>query len=103
MEKLELTLFVAGDTAKSTLAAAKLRHICESLAQGNYTLAIVDVLQDSAAAEREKILVTPTLIKRSPPPVRRLLGDLTATAKVVETLGLPIAATVEHAHESELR
>ena len=95
MDAFNLVLFVAGNTARSVLAAAKLRGICESLLPGNFALAIVDVLEDPDAAERDKVLVTPTLIKRSPPPVARILGDLSATAKVVEALGLPPEAIAD--------
>jgi circadian clock protein KaiB len=76
------------------MAIANLRRICEEELRGKYELQVVNVLDDPQAAEDERILATPTLIKRLPPPLRRVIGDLSDKQKVL--LGLevhPEAAT----------
>jgi len=83
-----LRLFVTGKTAKAEAAIANLRRICEEELQGKYELQIVDVLEHPQAAEDERILATPTLIKRLPPPLRRVIGDLSDKHKVL--LGLEV-------------
>jgi circadian clock protein KaiB len=72
-------------------AIANLRRICEQELQGQYELHIVDVLEQPQLAEDEKILATPTLIKRLPPPLRRVIGDLSDKDKVL--LGLEVTPT----------
>jgi circadian clock protein KaiB len=70
------------------VAIANLRRICEQELQGQYQLEIIDVLENPQAAEDEKILATPTLIKQLPPPLRRVIGDLSDKEKVL--LGLEV-------------
>ena len=67
---------------------ANLRRICEQELAGQYALEIIDVLENPQLAEDEKILATPTLIKQLPPPLRRVIGDLSDTDKVL--LGLEV-------------
>lgn len=67
---------------------ANLRRICEQELAGRYELEIIDVLEHPQLAEDEKILATPTLIKQLPPPLRRVIGDLSDTEKVL--LGLEV-------------
>lgn len=86
--KFLLRLFITGRTAKSEKCIANLRAICEKDLKGEYELEIIDVLERPQLAEDEKILATPTLIKELPPPVRRLIGDLSATEKVLIGLDL---------------
>lgn len=88
MSQYVLRLFVTGKTAKAEAAIANLRRICEEELQGKYELQIVDVLEHPQAAEDERILATPTLIKRLPPPLRRVIGDLSDKHKVL--LGLEV-------------
>ncbi len=83
-----LRLFVTGKTPRSEKAIANLRRICEQELQGRYELEVIDVLEKPELAEDEKILATPTLIKRLPPPLRRVIGDLTDKDKVL--LGLDV-------------
>jgi circadian clock protein KaiB len=83
-----LRLYVTGKTPRAEKAIANLRRICEDDLQGRYELQIIDVLQDPQLAEDEKILATPTLIKRLPPPLRRVIGDLSDREKVL--LGLEV-------------
>jgi circadian clock protein KaiB len=70
------------------LAIANLRRICDEDLGGNYTLEIIDVLEHPELAESERILATPTLIKQLPPPLRRVIGDLSNKEKVL--LGLDV-------------
>lgn len=94
-----LRLYVTGKTARAEKAIANLRRICEDDLRGQYELEIIDVLQKPQLAEDEKILATPTLIKRLPPPLRRVIGDLSDKERVL--LGLDVwpdaAATDERA------
>jgi circadian clock protein KaiB len=70
------------------LAIANLKRICEQELGGAYELEIIDVLKDPQLAEDDKILATPTLIKQLPPPLRRVIGDLSDKEKVL--LGLEL-------------
>lgn len=83
-----LRLYITGKTARSERAIENLRRICREELRDQYQMEIVDVLEHPELAEEEKILATPTLVKRLPPPLRRLIGDLTDTNKVI--LGLDI-------------
>jgi circadian clock protein KaiB len=83
-----LKLYVTGDTPRAERAIANLRQICERELPDQYELVIVDVLENPQMAEREKIMVTPTLIRELPPPRRRIIGDLTDTARVLLGLNL---------------
>jgi circadian clock protein KaiB len=83
-----LKLFVTGKTPRAELAIANLRRICEEELQGRYELQIIDVIEDPQLAEDERILATPTLIKRLPLPLRRVIGDLSDKEKVL--LGLNV-------------
>jgi circadian clock protein KaiB len=86
MDKFLLKLYVTGQTPKSERAIANLRRICEEELGGAYQMEVIDVLERPQLAEDEKILATPTLIKALPPPLRRVIGDLSDTEKVL--LGL---------------
>ena len=86
--KYLLRLFITGRTPKSEQCIANLQTICGKDLGGLYELEIIDVLERPQLAEDEKILATPTLIKKLPPPVRRLIGDLSDTEKVLIGLDL---------------
>lgn len=88
MSKYLLKLYVTGETPRAAVAIANLRRICDEELEGEYELEIIDVLVDPQLAEDEKILATPTLIKNLPPPLRRVIGDLSDTDKVL--LGLDL-------------
>ena len=92
MGVLLLRLYVAGHTPRSEHAIANLRRICEEALPGQYELVIVDVLECPQLAEAEKILATPTLIRLSPPPLRRVVGDLSSAEEVLLGLELPPSA-----------
>lgn len=92
MNKYILRLYITGQTPKSERAIENLRRICEEELNGQYQMVIIDVLERPQLAEDEKILATPTLIKELPPPLRRIIGDLSDTEKVL--LGLELRRSV---------
>jgi circadian clock protein KaiB len=79
---------VAGKTVRSEQAIANLRRICREELDGRYELEIIDVVESPEKAEEDRILATPTLIKQLPPPLRRVIGDLSDKEKVL--LGLEV-------------
>ena len=86
--KFALKLYVTGRTPRSETCIANLREICERELPDQYDLVIIDILERPQLAEDEKILATPTLIKELPPPIRRIIGDLSDIEKVL--LGLDL-------------
>jgi circadian clock protein KaiB len=88
MSTYRLKLFVTGQTPRSQRAVANLRRICDSELDGPAEMIIIDVLERPQVAEDEKVLATPTLVKEFPLPVRRVVGDLSDTAKVFGGLDL---------------
>ena len=87
-ESYQLRLFVTGATPNSTRAVANLKRICEQYLQGRYELEIIDVYQQPFMAETEQLIALPLLIKKSPSPERRLIGDMSDTQKVLRGLGI---------------
>lgn len=92
MNKFILKLYIVGRTANGERALANLRRICEDELQGQYQMQVVDILENPQLAEDERILATPTLIKELPPPLRRVVGDLSDTEKVLLGLDMVPAA-----------
>lgn len=86
--KFLLKLYVAGADSRAQAAIANLRRICEAELPDQYELEIIDVLEQPEQAEEARILATPTLIKQLPPPLRRVIGDLSNKDKLL--LGLEI-------------
>jgi circadian clock protein KaiB len=85
-----LRLFVTGMTPRSTEAIARIKAICEEHLEGRYELEVIDIYQQPGIAKSEQIIATPTLVKKLPPPLRRLVGDLSDEKRVL--LGLNIVA-----------
>ena len=83
-----LKLFVSGSTPRAERAIANLRRLCEEELADCYELVVIDVLDHPEVAEKERILATPTLIKQLPPPLRRVIGDLSDREKVLLGLNL---------------
>ena len=83
-----LRLYIAGTTPASSRSVANLRAICEKHLQGRYDLVVVDVFQQPTLARDEQIIAVPTLIKHSPLPVRRIVGDLANEHRVLAGLDL---------------
>ncbi len=86
----QFTLFIAGQSPRSTRAVENLRGLAAGmLDEGDYELVVIDVVHDPAEAEAHQIMATPTVIKRHPDPVRRVTGDLSDVDAVALALGLP--------------
>ncbi|HEY1697178.1 MAG TPA: circadian clock KaiB family protein [Polyangiaceae bacterium] len=90
---LTLRLFVAGNTSSSVRAVANIKRICERHARPGYVLEVIDVFQQPQHARDDQLVVIPTLVKVSPPPERRLVGDLGEEEKVLRALGLDSTPT----------
>ncbi len=86
--KWELKLYVAGQTAKSLLAFANLKKICEDHLQDEYHIEIIDLMQNPQLARGEQIFALPTLVRKHPEPVRKIIGDLSDTERVLAGLDL---------------
>ena len=85
-----LTLYVSGASPRSAAALETVRRICDEELQGRYELEVIDILERPQLAEDEKILATPTVVKELPVPIRRIIGDLSDTERVL--LGLDLRA-----------
>ncbi|WP_158797490.1 circadian clock KaiB family protein [Pedobacter sp. L105] len=85
-----LELYITGTSPNSVRAINNVKSICEEYLKGNYELKIFDVYQLPEIAQREQIIALPTLIKKNPSPQRRLVGDMSDTAKVLRGLGIVI-------------
>jgi circadian clock protein KaiB len=93
LTKYLLKLYVTGSSSRAEAAIRNLRRICEEDLDGRYELEIIDVLEKPELAETDRVLATPTLIKQLPPPLRRVIGDLSDRDKVL--LGLEVRAREE--------
>lgn len=83
MMRYILKLYITGNTPRSQRAIANLLRICQEQLADQYQVEIIDVLEQPQLAEEEKIMVTPTLIKQLPPPLQRIIGDMSNTDKVI--------------------
>ncbi|WP_414623623.1 circadian clock KaiB family protein [Calothrix sp. CCY 0018] len=83
-----LRLYVTGNTPRSDRAISNLKELCEKFFPNEYKIIVIDVLKQPDVAEKEKILVTPTLIKESPLPQVRIIGDLSELKTVLMGLGI---------------
>lgn len=86
--KISLKLYITGQTPKSERAIANMKSICKNELGGRYELVVIDILERPQLAEDEKILATPTLVKVLPPPLARVIGDLSDTEKVLVGLNM---------------
>lgn len=84
----ELRLYVAGQTAKSLAAFANLQRICETHLAGQYRIEIIDLVQNPQLAAGDQILAVPTLVRRLPEPIKKIIGDLSDESRVL--VGLDI-------------
>lgn len=87
-ERYTLRLYVSGATPCSTRAVELAKALCEEHLAGRYNLEVVDIYQQPGLAEDDRILATPTLVRRSPLPLRRLVGDLSDPERVLGRLNL---------------
>ncbi|MGH6876692.1 MAG: circadian clock KaiB family protein [Rhizomicrobium sp.] len=83
-----LRLYVAGQTPKSMAAVSNLRKVCHDHLEGRYSIEIIDLIKDPQLAEGDQILAVPTLVRRLPEPLKRIIGDLSNTERVL--VGLDI-------------
>ena len=90
-ERYSLHLYVAGTTSRSMLAVKNIRRLCERYLAGNYDLEVIDIYQHPESAAQAQIIAAPTLIKMTPSPTRRAIGDLSDESKVLSALNLPDA------------
>ena len=88
-----LRLYVAGQTTKSMTAMANLRRFCEEHLAGRYDIEVIDLVQNPQLAAGDQILAIPTLVRRLPAPLKRIIGDLSNTEKVL--VGLDIRPKAE--------
>ena len=86
--KYVLRLYVAGSTPQSGRAITNIKAICETYLKDSYALRVVALYEERERARQDQIMVAPTLIRRSPLPVRRLIGDLSQTDRVLAALDL---------------
>lgn len=84
----ELRLYVAGQTPKSAAAFSNLKKICEEHLKGKYRIEIIDLLQTPQLAKGDQIVALPTLVRKLPVPVRKIIGDLSNTERVLVGLDL---------------
>jgi circadian clock protein KaiB len=88
-----LRLYVTGTTSQSTRAILNIRKICEEHLEGRYELEVVDISQHPTLAIGEQIIAAPTLIKKLPLPLRRFIGDMSQTERILLGLDLRLEAT----------
>ncbi len=84
----ELRLYVAGQTPKSLTAFANLKKICEEHLAGQYEIEVIDLLKEPQLASGDQILAIPTLVRKLPQPIRKIIGDLSNTERVLVGLNL---------------
>jgi len=87
---LILRLYVAGKTPKSVTALANLKKICETHLNGKYSIEVIDLIDNPQLAKTDQIIALPTLVKKLPLPVKKIIGDLSNTERVL--MGLDIIA-----------
>jgi circadian clock protein KaiB len=84
----ELRLYVAGQTPKSVAAFANLRQICEEYLAGEYSIEVIDLVVNPQLAQGDQIVAIPTLVRKLPEPMRKIIGDLSGTDRVLVGLDL---------------
>jgi circadian clock protein KaiB len=87
-QKWELRLYVAGNTPKSVSALNNLKKYCEEHLKGQYRIEVIDLLVHPQLAEGDQILAIPTLVRKVPVPIRKIIGDLSNEAKVLVGLNI---------------
>ena len=87
-EQWNLRLYVAGQTPKCITAFANLKKLCEERLGGNYSIEVIDLLKKPQLASGDQILAIPTLVRRLPSPMKKIIGDLSDTERVLVGLDL---------------
>src|SRR5215510_232002 len=96
----QLRLYVAGQTAKSIAALANIKRICEAHLVGRYEIEVIDLLENPRLAAGDQILAVPTLVRKMPEPVKKIIGDLSQTERILLGLDLHMTQTGVDAYES---
>jgi circadian clock protein KaiB len=91
-ESFVLRLYIAGQTPKCMRAFANLKRICEQYLADRYQIEMIDLLKNPALARNDQILAVPTLVRRVPVPVRKIIGDLSNTQRVLAGLNVSVGA-----------
>lgn len=94
-EHHKLRLYVAGQTVKSLRALASLKRLCAQHLEGRYSIEVIDLMETPQLAGEDQILALPTLVRKLPEPVRKIIGDLSNTERVLVGLDLITAQTKE--------
>ena len=89
-ESWMMRLYVAGQSTRSLAAIANLRRICDQHMPDRCTIEVIDLMRNPELAKADQIVAVPTLVRKLPVPVRRIIGDLSATEKVLMTLELSV-------------
>ncbi|MHB8873195.1 MAG: circadian clock KaiB family protein [Myxococcaceae bacterium] len=87
-KKWELRLYIAGRSEKSQAAFANLQQLCDQHLKGKYTIEVVDLLRNPKLARGDQIVAIPTLVRKLPQPIKRIIGDLSNTERVLVGLDL---------------
>ncbi len=87
-KKWELKLYVAGKTEKSVMALTNLKKYCEEHLKGQYKIEVIDLMEKPQLAEGDQILAVPTLVRKVPEPIRKIIGDLSDQEKVLVGLNI---------------
>lgn len=88
MKTWELRLYVAGQTPKSMTAFSNLKKLCEEHLKGQYRIEVIDLLENPALAKGDQIFAIPTLVRKLPEPIKKIIGDLSNKERVLGALGL---------------
>jgi circadian clock protein KaiB len=88
----DLHLYVAGQSPRSATALANLRKLCETHLAGKYRIEVIDLLEDPQLSREDQIVAIPTLVRRLPKPIRKIIGDLSNTERTLAGLQVPPAA-----------
>jgi circadian clock protein KaiB len=91
-----LRLYVAGQTPRSLTAFANLKQICETHLKGRYRIEVIDLVKQPHLSKNDQILAIPTLVRRLPPPIRKIIGDLSDTESVLVGLDLSPPPQSDH-------
>lgn len=89
-KKWNMRLYIAGQTPKSIVALANLKRICDEHLNGQYEIEVIDLMENPQLARRDQIVAIPTLVRELPSPLKRIIGDLSNTEKVL--VGLDVVA-----------
>lgn len=87
-EKWQLRLYIAGQTPKSARALANLQNFCEEHLKGQYEIEIVDLMEHPELAMRDQIIAIPTLVRKLPAPIKKIIGDLSQNQRVLAGLDI---------------